>query len=1005
VNGLRAARAIVVLLALAVSADLRGQGIPLSTLTGRVTSEDGAPLGGVSVRVTSPALQGSRETQTGAGGVFMIPLLPSGDYRVRFEARGLAPIERDVPISAAATVRVDSVLRPADVAESVTVAGELAPQRGTAVGTSISQKYLSELPSERTLRSAVLLAAGVNDKGPKGAGFLEGVPSAVMISGAPSFENLYLVNGVVVNDNYRGDPQNLFIEDAIAETVVETGRITAEYGRFTGGVVNVVTRSGGNRISGSFRTTFHDDAWTANDRYNRSLGIDNRVDDLSETYEATLGFPVWSDRVWGFSAGRWADVFHSDQTRADLFPGDVDPTPLPYVYGDRERRLEGKLTAAVTGSYNLIASYIDDRIEETNFAFDRSVLSTTALMPRSIPSSLLALNFNGVLSRNFFLEAQYSRRRSSVEQGGPRTADRVHGTFVFANDRGAGFGAPAISGEPANHFDNDSWLIKASYLLATPHLGEHDLRLGYERYRESSFTEFDFSRSGFWVNGTSAILRGNRIFPVFGDGVHAGETTISWFPLLAPPGWTRLVTHSAFFNDRLQWGKRWSFNLGVRWDRNHDRASDGLLVSTSDAWSPRLAVRYDPHGDGRFSFDAGYARYVTKLHPNLANVQSPAGNPAELDFEYHGPCLNCDSFAPTDDLLSEEEALRQLFAWFDAAGGTGGLPPVSAVSPNASRIVPGGLRSPTVREYSVGGTVQLGSRGSIAANYLYRVYRDLYDARVDLSTGLTPPDSFGVVYDVIRVGNSNALHRRYSAVQVEFRYRLAPPVAAGGSYTWAHLVANSVGEIPCCSAIPAHVRAYPEYWEERWNHPLGDATGTADGDGVSLSQDQRHRARLWTVWQTPIKLGRVSLAILESFDSGLGYDAVANIDSSPYVVNPGYAHPPTAITYYFTRPGFYRLENVTSTDLALDWSIPVHRSVELFLHAQVFNVFNEQSVVGVDRTVLTALDDPTLAPFDPFHETPVRDVNYRYGESFGKPTGPASYQQPRTFQVSVGLRF
>src|SRR6185295_15759391 len=119
-----------------------------------------------------------------------------------------------------------------------------------------------------------------------------------------------------------------------------------------------------------------------------------------------------------------------------------------------------------------------NRIEETNFAFDRSVLSTTALMPRGIAGSLLALNFNGVLSRNVFLEMQYSSRRSSVEQGGPRTADRIHGTF-----------------------DNDSWLIKASYLLATPRFGEHDLRMGYERYRESTFTEFDFSRSGFWVNG------------------------------------------------------------------------------------------------------------------------------------------------------------------------------------------------------------------------------------------------------------------------------------------------------------------------------------------------------------------------------------------------------------------------------------------------------------------------------------------------------------------------
>lgn len=985
---------------------LSGQGMPLSTLTGRVTSEDGAPLGGVSVRVTSPTLQGSREVETGAEGAFMIPLLPPGEYRIRFESRGLAPVERDVPISAAATVRVDSVLRPADVAESVTVSAEAAPQRGMAVGASISQKLLSELPSERTLRSAVLLAAGVNDKGPKGSGFLEGVPSAVMISGAPSFENLYLVNGVVVNDNYRGDPQNLFIEDAIAETVVETGRISAEYGRFTGGVVNVVTRSGGNRIAGSFRTTFHDDAWTANNRYNRSLGIDNRVDDLNETYEATLGFPLWKDRIWGFTAGRWAEVFHSDQTRAELFPGDVEPTPVPYVFGDRERRLEGKLTAALTGSYNLIASYIDNRIEESNFAFDRSVLSTTALMPRKIPSSLLALNFNGILSRNVFLEAQYSRRRSTVEQGGPRTADRISGTFVYANDRGAGFGAPAISGEPVSHFDNDSWLLKASYLLATPQFGEHDLRMGYERYRESTFTEFDFSRSGFWVNGTSAILRGNRIFPVFGNAdADLGPTTISWFPVLAPPGWARLVTHSAFLNDSLRWGKHWSFNLGVRWDKNHDRASDGLLASTSDAWSPRLAARFDPRGDGRLSIDAGYARYVTKLHPNLANVQSPAGNPAEFDFEYHGPCINCDPFAPTDELLSEGEALRQLFAWFDAAGGTTGLGPSLGISPNASRIVPGGLRSPTVQEYSVGVSFALGTRGSIAANCLYRDYRDLYDARVDLTTGQTPPDSFGFVYDLIRVGNSNALKRRYSGVQVEFRYRFASPVSAGGSYTWSHLVANSVGEISCCSAIPAQtLHTYPEYREARWNHPFGDATGATEGDG--LSQDQRHRARFWVVWQTPIRLGRVSVSALESYESGLGYDAVGRIDPRPYVVNPGYAQPPANVAYFFTRPGTYRTDDVTSTDLALDWSVPVHHSVEVFVHGQVFNVFNEQSAVAVDSYILTNLDDPqTLAPFDPFHEAPVLGVNYRYGAYFGKASGPDSYQQPRTFQVAVGLRF
>ena len=70
-----------------------------------------------------------------------------------------------------------------------------------------------------------------------------------------SFENLWLINGVVVNENSRGQSLNLFIEDAIEESNVSIGSVSAEYGRFTGGVINVVTKSGGNRFSGSLRVS------------------------------------------------------------------------------------------------------------------------------------------------------------------------------------------------------------------------------------------------------------------------------------------------------------------------------------------------------------------------------------------------------------------------------------------------------------------------------------------------------------------------------------------------------------------------------------------------------------------------------------------------------------------------------------------------------------------------------------------------------------------------------
>jgi len=984
-----------------LAAHLFAQGIPLSTLSGRVIAEDDAPIGGVTVRVVSSSLQGTREAATSTQGEFVLPLLPPGDYQVTFSASGMATATRSVTLSAAAAMRFEQTLMPARVAESIDVsAAPSPPEPGMAISASMPQKLLERLPAGRTVRDAVLLAPGVNENGPKGAAFLEGLPHAVMISGAMSFENLYLINGVAANSSYRGDPQNLFIEDAIQETVVETGRITAEYGRFAGGVVNVVTRSGGNAVSGSFRTSFQNAAWAANDAYNESLGLDNRSSDAHETYEATLGFPIWKDRLWGFAAGRWADLFQGEQTRAAFQAGDIDPTPVPYSYGTNESRFEGKLTAAITGSYNLIASYIQNRVDETNWAFDRNILSTDALLSRRLPSSLLALNFHGIVTSRFFAEAQYSGGRSSVTQEGPLQADRIEGTFI-GTDRG-GFGAPISSGEPTNRANSDSWFVKLSYLLSTTRFGQHDLRGGYEWFRESILSSFNFSRSDYTIGAPTAILRGTQVFPVFPND---GRTLLTWLPLAAPGGWTQLVTRSAYIDDRLQAGAHWSFNLGLRYDRNADRAANGTIVSTASDWSPRLAVRFDPRGDGRIVLDAGYAQYVSGLHPNAANgSDSAAGNPASLNWFYLGPCINCDPFAPTESLLSKDEALRRLFAWFDGAGGTSRPVDFGFYPGLSQRRAAEGLRSPRALEYSVGASAALGTRGSLGANFVYRRYKDLYDSRIDRTTGTSPPDPFGNVYDVAVISNSDDIRRRYAGFQAQFRYQLASTVAAGGTYTWSRLTGNSVGELPCCTAAVPLFHLYPEYRQESWNYPTGYLTGSGEVFG-GLSEDQRHRARVWFVWQAPTRAGRASLALLEAYDSGIGYDAVGDIDPRPYVENPGYRFPPVSVSYYFTKPAAFRTEDITSTNVALDWSIPLHRTLELFLHAQVTNLFNERGVVAVETFVQTNLDDPTLRPFDPFHEAPKQGVNYRTVADFGKPVSPDGYQPPRAFQFSAGLRF
>ena len=979
------------------------QSLPTATLAGKVTSEDGTGLPGITIHLESISLQGIRETSTSATGDYLAALLPPGDYKVTFEANGMRTVSRTVTLAASTTVRADQQMLPISVSESVEVvaeAGSAAALTSPAIEANYRKRTTDRLPLDRSLRSITLLAPGVTENGPQGNVGTVNNRKALMLSGAFSYSNLFLVNGVVVNENLRGQPNDLFIEDAIEETTVSTGNISAEYGRFTGGVVNAITKSGGNDFHGSLRVTLNNDRWTSNNAFDRALDRDNRVDDVTEVYEETLGGSAWKDRIWLFAAGRQAKLSDSPETRVAERPGDIDPTPTDYVHSTDERRLEGKLTISPLAAWNLVASYIDVKLEEQNLAPGAGILLDTAsLVSREAPYSLLALRGSGVPTSRLFLEAQYSRRRFSLETTSAIDSDPIRGTLISDTSRGfsATFHSPlGVSFEP-DRYDNDSYSLKGVYFLPTSSAGIHEIHLGYEHFSESARTNSHTSGSDFWIQQSRAIQRGTTLFPVFTPG----QTLIVWFPYLQAPGESELVTSSGFLEDRLQLGRLWSFNLGVRYDRNRDRDSSGALVVDSGEWSPRLSFRFDPKGEGRWEVHGGYARYVDKLHDNVVNAASLAES-ATLRWRYDGPCVNCDPFAPTSDLVSTEQALAILFGWFSGVGGTGSTPTRGAIVPGVSTRIAVDLRPQSAREYSVGAGAALGARGFVRADFLLRDYRDFLSRRIDLSTGQSPP-AFGSVHDMAVVVNSNAPQRRYTAVQAQFSWRLTESVQVAGSYTWSRLTGNFRGEGPASAAqLAPFIDEYPEYREESWGFPTSYLSGRGQ---TQPAVDQRHRARLWIVYQLPTRWGSLAGAVLQSYDSGVPYDAAQFIDPSALVQNPGYVEPPSNVIYFFTKPGSFRTEDITRTDLALTVTFRLVRNVELFVRPDVLNVFNEKGVTAVDVSVLTSRQSPQLRPFNPFTETPVRGVHYELASTFGKPMSAADYQIPRTFRVSAGVRF
>ena len=367
------------------------------TISGRITDAQGLALPGVTVVVESPNLQGSRTTVSSQSGDYLVTLLPSGTYTMVFELSGFQRHQRTVNLAPTQVVPVDVTLGIAGLTEAIQVVGRTADvlTQTAQVATNFSQELIAKLPNTRDINAYLLMAPAAHPTGPAGNW---------SIAGSMSFENLFLINGVTVNENLRGQALTLFIEDAIQETTVATAGISAEYGRFGGGVVNVVTKSGGNLFTGSVRDTLHNDDWRTlvPKREGDPFANDTKLDQIVPTYEYTFGGPVLRDRIWFFTAGR---------LQKQEFARQLIQTNIPYTATNKSQRFEVNSTYSLNSSHRLQGTYIRENLDQLNNTFDISLsMDVRSLEDRQTPQDLMTINYTGALSSNLFVEARGSHR-------------------------------------------------------------------------------------------------------------------------------------------------------------------------------------------------------------------------------------------------------------------------------------------------------------------------------------------------------------------------------------------------------------------------------------------------------------------------------------------------------------------------------------------------------------------------------------------------------------------
>lgn len=973
-----------------------GQGTT-GSLVGTVTA-DGTTLPGVTVNIASPALQGTRTTVTSDAGGYAFPSLPPGDYSVTFELSGMQTVTKKLRVNLAQTSRADVDLKPSALTEAITVtASAPAALETTEVSTNFTAETIAELPTlNRTIATAALIAPGVNDAGPN---------KQIVISGAQSFDNLFLVNGVVVNENLRGQPHALFIEDAIQETtVLSGGAISAEYGRFTGGVVSTITKSGGNEFSGSFRDSFRNDAWQSKTDF---AGEADHIDDINSVYEATLGGRILRDRLWFFTAGRDEESSISAETVG---------TRIPFAQGVEERRIEAKLTGNIA-KHSVVASLLDVDRKETNNRFG-NVVDLASLADRELPNSIRGLHYNGVFTDNLLIEAQYSEMDFAFVGGGASSRDRIFGTLLRDTATSNRAWSPTFCGVCRDkERNNKSSQLKASYFLSSNSLGQHNLTAGWDDFHQLRVEDNYQSGSNYRLWGDFIIVGQDVYFRA-----NPTNSQVAYHPLLEESKGSDFAVSSFFVNDKWDLNDNFNFNIGIRYDKASGKNQSKVKTVDDTAFSPRLGVIYDPKGDGKHRFSASYSKFASKVDQGAGDATSQGGRYGSYYWDYRGPAINPVG-TPVSELVPTEEVIKRMFEWFDAQGGINNTSLLNAISiPGFTSRIGENLTAPSMDEYSIGYGVQISPRAYFRADFIHRDWQDFYVLRRDLSTGkvkLPAPSTASVDQGVIETGTGD-LERSYDGIQTQGSWRITERFTFGGNYTWSKLRGNIEGEqfnnatvLAGCNggaSVPGTDSGVcsPEYQNFEQNHPVGYLAG-----------DMRHRASLWLQYDLPTPVGRFNFSVLERYHSGLPYSAAASIDVRQSaalpdgIANPGYVNPPSRVWYYFGERGEFRADDVTSTNVALNWESPSFRGVRAFVQTDVINIFNEQAIEYpatargnvIDQTVFVRRTRSSLTAFNPFTTKPVEGTHYQFSPTFGQPTNREAYQDPREYRVSLGLRF
>ena len=398
------------------------------------------------------------------------------------------------------------------------------------------------------------------------------------------------------------------------------------------------------------------------------------------------------------------------------------------------------------------------------------------------------------------------------------------------------------------------------------------------------------------------------------------------------------------------------------------------MTVNNDALVPRLGASYDVRGDGKYRFDLTYAQYAGKYSESQFAENTGVGNPALLLYVYRGPDGQGYDFAPAFDLDNYLVAA--------ASDGTQNV------------IVADNISSPLVDEFTISAGMELERGGFVKAIYTNREYSDFVEDFVTPATGSTTVVVEGVAagtFSNTLYENSDLSIRDYEALQLIGRYRLSDNWTLDGN--WTYQIANEgnfEGEGTNTPGISSVLGDYPEIRVPGIHYPTGN-----------LNDYQEHKIRIWSNYNLDFgRIGNLNFGVLANYDSPLTSsttDVIGLTAEQAAILDPLYVDSPSSQTIFFGERGNIEWDSVLTVDLSLNYQIPIVRDFELWLKADVFNIFDESAQIDGETGVAANFSGPTTTFGIPTTFTPDAD--------FGRATAANDFNDPREYQFTVGFRF